>query len=214
MRGRTRASSARHGLQPWCRAQLRMHRERARDSAPSAWRGAPDLRALLHAPSTHSFDLMAPLAIHIVYCGAWCVPCKRANPASAPTAKRALFRALTCSACAAPLARRGYGSKFRAIKSEVEKAFPGQTAITGEATPGATGFLEVQVVGGALLHSKKNGMGYVDTAAKMQAMCVSRWRALALVGCNAPQALQPPRWLGTARWALTRARLARAAWTA
>jgi len=32
--------------------------------------------------------------------------------------------------------------------------------------------LQVQVVGGALLHSKKNGMGYVDTAAKMQAMCV------------------------------------------
>ena len=46
--------------------------------------------------------------------------------------------------------------------------------MTGEATPGATGFLEVQVVGGALLHSKKNGQGYVDTAAKMQAMCVSR----------------------------------------
>ena len=43
--------------------------------------------------------------------------------------------------------------------------------MTGEATPTATGFLEVQVVGGALLHSKKNGQGYVDTAAKMQAMC-------------------------------------------
>ena len=68
--------------------------------------------------------------------------------------------------------RRGYGSKFRAIKNEIEKAFPGQTNVTGEATPGATGYLEVQVVGGALLHSKKNGMGYVDTADKMQAMCV------------------------------------------
>lgn len=37
----------------------------------------------------------------------------------------------------------------------------------GEGTPGATGFLEVQVVGGALLHSKKNGDGYVDSAQKM-----------------------------------------------
>ena len=51
--------------------------------------------------------------------------------------------------------------------------------MTGEATPGATGFLEVQVVGGALLHSKKDGGGYVDTPAKMQAMCVARasWQA-------------------------------------
>ena len=104
----------------------------------------------------------------------------------------ALPSPLTRFACAAPLARRGYGSKYRAIKSEIEKAFPGQTAVTGEATPGATGFLEVQVVGGALLHSKKNGQGYVDTAAKMQAMCVSRSRGRG-VGCNAPRALQPPR---------------------
>ena len=74
--------------------------------------------------------------------------------------------------------RRGYGSKFRAIKNEIEKAFPGQTNVTGEATPGATGYLEVQVVGGALLHSKKNGMGYVDTPDKMQHMCVATSWAL------------------------------------
>jgi hypothetical protein len=29
-----------------------------------------------------------------------------------------------------------------------------------------SGFLEVQIVGGPLLHSKKNGDGYVDTAEK------------------------------------------------
>uniref|UniRef100_A0A8W8HTE0 Selenoprotein W n=1 Tax=Magallana gigas TaxID=29159 RepID=A0A8W8HTE0_MAGGI len=39
---------------------------------------------------------------------------------------------------------------------------------TGEGTPGTTGWLEVQVVGGELLHSKKNGDGYVDTDAKME----------------------------------------------
>ena len=40
--------------------------------------------------------------------------------------------------------------------------------MTGEGTPNSTGYLEVQVVGGKLLHSKKNGDGYVDTEEKMQ----------------------------------------------
>ena len=40
--------------------------------------------------------------------------------------------------------------------------------MTGEGTPDTTGWLEVQVVGGELLHSKKNGDGYVDTDAKLQ----------------------------------------------
>ena len=31
-----------------------------------------------------------------------------------------------------------------------------------------SGWLEVQVIGGDLLHSKKNGDGYVDTDAKLQ----------------------------------------------
>ncbi len=41
--------------------------------------------------------------------------------------------------------------------------------MTGESTPGMTGWLEVVLVdSGRLLHSKKNGDGYVDTDAKMQ----------------------------------------------
>ena len=39
--------------------------------------------------------------------------------------------------------------------------------ITGEATPTATGYLEV-TVDGMLVHSKDNGDGYVDTAEKME----------------------------------------------
>jgi len=39
--------------------------------------------------------------------------------------------------------------------------------VTGEATPNASGKLEVQVVGGELLHSKVNGDGYVDSPAKI-----------------------------------------------
>lgn len=62
----------------------------------------------------------------------------------------------------------GYAPKFRKIKAELEKEFPNELEITGEGTPGTTGWLEIQVVGGELLHSKKNGDGYVDTDAKME----------------------------------------------
>lgn len=37
----------------------------------------------------------------------------------------------------------------------------------GEGTPGTTGWLEV-TVNGKLIHSKKNGDGYVNSSAKMQ----------------------------------------------
>jgi len=47
---------------------------------------------------------------------------------------------------------------------------PGTVAWTSEATPGATGALEVQVVGGPMLHSRKGGDGYVDTPQKMEAI--------------------------------------------
>eukprot|EP00499_Haloplacidia_sp_CaronLabIsolate_P014293 CAMPEP_0196780294 /NCGR_PEP_ID=MMETSP1104-20130614/7459_1 /TAXON_ID=33652 /ORGANISM="Cafeteria sp., Strain Caron Lab Isolate" /LENGTH=67 /DNA_ID=CAMNT_0042150491 /DNA_START=106 /DNA_END=309 /DNA_ORIENTATION=+ len=46
--------------------------------------------------------------------------------------------------------------------------FGASVAVSGESTPGISGFLEVQVVGGALLHSKKNGDGYVNTPAKQR----------------------------------------------
>ena len=42
---------------------------------------------------------------------------------------------------------------------ELEGKFPGQLEIEGEGTPETTGYLEVQIVGGALLHSKKGGDG-------------------------------------------------------
>ena len=36
-----------------------------------------------------------------------------------------------------------------------------------QATPDVTGMFEVQLVGGALLHSRKNGDGYVDSQKKL-----------------------------------------------
>jgi len=34
--------------------------------------------------------------------------------------------------------------------------------VTGEATPGTSGWFEVQIIGGPLVHSKKGGMGHVE----------------------------------------------------
>jgi len=62
----------------------------------------------------------------------------------------------------------GYAPKFEKLKKQLEDKFPGQLEITGEATPNTSGWLEVQIVEGALLHSKKNGDGYVDTSAKLE----------------------------------------------
>jgi len=43
--------------------------------------------------------------------------------------------------------------------------FQGEIEMTGEGTPSATGYFEVKV-GDKLVHSKKNGDGYVDSDAK------------------------------------------------
>jgi len=45
--------------------------------------------------------------------------------------------------------------------------FEGDIEMTGEGTPSATGFFEVDVAGN-LVHSKKNGDGYVDDDAKLK----------------------------------------------
>lgn len=58
-------------------------------------------------------------------------------------------------------------SECRAQPTDRVSTSPHLASQTSEATGSATGFLEVQVVGGPLLHSKKNGEGYVDTPEKM-----------------------------------------------
>jgi hypothetical protein len=52
--------------------------------------------------------------------------------------------------------------------SAVERRFGKDTVLfEGEATPRSTGWMEVQVVGGNLLHSKRGGDGYIDSQAKL-----------------------------------------------
>jgi len=58
--------------------------------------------------------------------------------------------------------------------------FPDQLEVTGEATPNTSGYFEVQIVGGPLLHSKKGGMGHVDNSAKMEKIMAGVRHALAL----------------------------------
>ncbi len=73
----------------------------------------------------------------------------------------------------------GYAPKFRKLKQDLESRFPGQVEVTGEAVPGSTGQLEVQIVGGKMLHSKLGGDGYVDTDAKLNAIFAGVEEALA-----------------------------------
>lgn len=60
----------------------------------------------------------------------------------------------------------GYAPKFRKLAQDLNKEFPGKLDITGEGTPTVTGWFEVSV-GGKLIHSKKNGDGYLDTSKKL-----------------------------------------------
>ena len=54
----------------------------------------------------------------------------------------------------------------------------------------------MQIVGGKLLHSKKNGMGYVDNTEKMEVMCVAaaQRRGAARRGAARRGAFAAPQW--------------------
>ncbi len=130
------------------------------------------------------------------------------QPGTPPPAARPV------ASCPVPLARlaqdaltrrRHAASQYRVIKAAIEKRFPdAPITFTAEGTKGATGWLEVQVVGGALLHSKKDGMGYVDTEAKMEHMCAARARARPARGARgaarARAACARRAWSGAGAW--------------
>ncbi|XP_010225611.1 PREDICTED: selenoprotein W, partial [Tinamus guttatus] len=67
---------------------------------------------------------------------------------------------------------------FQQLKKALEKRFPGRLDMTGEGTREVTGWFEV-TVGGRLVHSKKNGDGFVDTDAKLQKIVAAIEAALA-----------------------------------
>jgi len=57
----------------------------------------------------------------------------------------------------------------KAVETAITKQFADQMKsikMTSESTPGITGYLEVSI-NGVLVHSKKNGDGYVNTQEKM-----------------------------------------------
>merc|ERR1712130_501378 len=62
---------------------------------------------------------------------------------------------------------------------ELEAKFGDKVEVTGEGTPETTGYLEVEIVVGAVLHSKKGGDGYVDTSEKMNKIFAGVEAALA-----------------------------------
>uniref|UniRef100_A0A8B9MP78 Selenoprotein W n=1 Tax=Accipiter nisus TaxID=211598 RepID=A0A8B9MP78_9AVES len=57
--------------------------------------------------------------------------------------------------------------QYQQLKQELERRFPGALQVSGQGTQEVTGWFEV-TVGGRLVHSKKNGDGFVDSDAKLQ----------------------------------------------
>ncbi|KAJ7303947.1 hypothetical protein JRQ81_011462 [Phrynocephalus forsythii] len=68
--------------------------------------------------------------------------------------------------------------KYQQLKKELEKKFPGKLDISGEGTPEVTGWFEVTVAG-KLVHSKKNGDGFVDNDTKLRKIVIAVTAALA-----------------------------------
>jgi len=72
----------------------------------------------------------------------------------------------------------GYDKKFLALLEELGSEFDReQFLVTEEATPGNTGVFEVKI-NGELVHSKKNGDGYVDTETKYRKIADAIAKAL------------------------------------
>uniref|UniRef100_A0A8U7N522 Uncharacterized protein n=1 Tax=Corvus moneduloides TaxID=1196302 RepID=A0A8U7N522_CORMO len=57
--------------------------------------------------------------------------------------------------------------QFEKLKQQLERRFPGALDVSGQGTPEVTGWFEV-TVGGRLVHSKKNGDGFVDSDSKLR----------------------------------------------
>ncbi|CAH8508238.1 unnamed protein product [Schistosoma bovis] len=58
-------------------------------------------------------------------------------------------------------------SKVQQLQTATRASLPRETR---NRTPQSTGWFEVQVIGGPLLHSKKNGDGFVDSK-KLERIC-------------------------------------------
>uniref|UniRef100_A0AAY4B335 Selenoprotein W n=1 Tax=Denticeps clupeoides TaxID=299321 RepID=A0AAY4B335_9TELE len=67
--------------------------------------------------------------------------------------------------------------KSTQLKNQLEEEFPGELEIIGESTPTSTGWFEVEV-NGRLVHSKKNGQGFVDNDQKLAAVVSAVEKAL------------------------------------
>lgn len=71
----------------------------------------------------------------------------------------------------------GYKRKFQKLEKDLELLFPDALEFEGEKTKGRTGWLEI-TVNGQLIHSKKDGDGYVDSPEKMEKITAAIKKAL------------------------------------
>lgn len=63
------------------------------------------------------------------------------------------------------------------MEVQLKDEFEDDVDVTGESTPGITGWLEVSV-NDKLVHSKKNGDGYIDSEAKYKKIAAAVSAAL------------------------------------
>uniref|UniRef100_UPI003754D9AB SelT/SelW/SelH family protein n=1 Tax=Salmonella sp. s51933 TaxID=3160127 RepID=UPI003754D9AB len=71
----------------------------------------------------------------------------------------------------------GYKSKFNRLRADLEDQFDEELEFTSHGTEGVTGWFEVEI-NGKLVHSKKDGDGYVDSQEKMKKITKSIEEAL------------------------------------
>lgn len=77
------------------------------------------------------------------------------------------------------------GWRYREARDAILSKFKdGSVEVTGGQTPDSMNAFEVQVVGGELLHSRRNGMGFVDTPEKVQAIQAGIEKTLKQAGGN------------------------------
>jgi len=97
----------------------------------------------------------------------------------------------------------GYSSRFKNLRKKLERTFPDQLEITGESTPGISGKFEVRISNGPFLHSKKRGMGFIDTEEKFASLSAGICQAMEKVEVKVQEKVEEKVWQWSKSYDLT-----------
>jgi selT/selW/selH-like putative selenoprotein len=93
----------------------------------------------------------------------------------------ASYAAHACCCCGA----HAYMCRAAALAEMISAELVDDVTFELEPTPDVTGHFEVEVVGGALLHSRKNGDGFIDSQKKLDKLVAAIEDAVEAVGGRA-----------------------------